>query len=123
MAGDWIKIRCGLAKEREILALRKLLKLPRAHVVGLCVQFWSWADALTSDGLIRGVDFDDIDEIMALPGFAAALEAVQWLNKTHNGVEVPEFTKHNGHSAKLRLEAAERKQQQRDRNKSVTDVT
>lgn len=110
MAETWIKVRTQLSQLGEIRRLAKILNVPRAHVLGLVVIFWGWADGECEDGIIPAIDGDEIDSIVEHPGFAKALEKVGWLNFDDVGVVIPRFERHMGHSTKRRACAARRQE-------------
>lgn len=90
-----------------------ILKLHRRHVAGTYMEFAEWVDEETTDGTITGVSPDYIDELVTTPGFAKALEAVGWIHLTPAGIQVSNFDRHNGASAKARAGEMIRKRQQR----------
>ena len=79
------------------------------------MEFWSWADDQTVNGSIRGVGADDVDAIVGQVGFARTGVDVGWLIFDDRGLLIPNFTRHNGMSAKRRLLDAERQQARRDK--------
>jgi len=114
MAVQWIKARSNLRDQREVFVVARALVLPRDHVVGLCIRFWSWADGQTTDGAIDSICPADIDAVVEHEGFAAALQEAGWLLVDGRGVIIPNFHRHNGESAKKRAMAADRKRRQRE---------
>ena len=145
MAGDWLKWTKGLARKPEVFALSAALGLSRREVAATLMEVWEWADdcvtrmsraerdevATSDDGFVRlhgasGV----IDDLVAVPGFAAAMASVGWLKVRTDAIEFPKFGRHNGKHARDRVLAAERKRSQRQetvpevsrshRDKSVT---
>jgi uncharacterized small protein (DUF1192 family) len=86
-------------------------------VVGRLHKLWSWADKHSANGLLR-VSSDYIDRLVACPGFADALVEVGWLRVRRDHLELPEWSRHNGASAKARAGEAARKRSQRNGNPS-----
>lgn len=86
------------------------LQLPNPHVVGLLVQFWSWADAETETGHIDGMTVEELDKLVATPGFANALASVGWLSADDAGLVIPNFERHMGKSSKRRALDVRRKE-------------
>lgn len=78
-------------------------------VVGKLVRIWSWTDGVTEDGIIAHVTLKNFDDTAHCDGFGSALVAVGWLKVTANGVEMPNFLRHNGQSAKRRATEMYRK--------------
>jgi len=56
----------------------------------LCLlQFWEWADSVTTDGNLTEVTPFYVDELVAWPGFSVALDDVDWLRSKDRGVSIP----------------------------------
>lgn len=110
---SWIKIRTNLATDPAISSIALRLKMSPRHVLGSLVAIWSWADALTADGFVAHASSGLIDELAGKKGFAAAMQAVDWITLSDNGITFPRWDRHNGSSAKARSGEAERKQLQR----------
>lgn len=104
----WIKVRSDLHEQREVLIIARELAIPPLHAAGAMMRLWAWADNQTSDGSIPGVAAAEIDTLVNLPGFAAAVQKAGWLALDTNGVIIPNYTRHNGKSAKRRMLDAER---------------
>ena len=115
---SWIKIRTNLATDPAISSIALRLKMPPRHVLGSLVAIWSWADALTADGFVAHAAPSLIDELAGKKGFAAAMQAVDWITLSDNGITFPRWDRHNGSSAKARSGEAERKQLQRSAQNS-----
>jgi hypothetical protein len=84
--------------------LARILSMSHREALGAVVQFWSWADSNTVDGLVDGVALQDVDAVLSCPGLCAALEMVGWLqvDKEKERIRIPKFARHNGESAKKR---------------------
>lgn len=104
MAGDWIKVESATADKPEVLRLARALKISRVTAFGAVVIFWSWLDRNASDGVVDGVVGDDVDALVGIPGFAAALQGVGWLalDAKIMRLTVPNYGRLNGQSAKNR---------------------
>jgi hypothetical protein len=116
----WIKLKTDLFEDQNVLSLADFLKIPDAFVVGLLVRFWSWADKNTVDG--KGIKVSDkrIDAIVGRKKFAAGLRHVGWLAGADGDLEIPNFERHNGASAKRRA-LGQRRNERYVRDASVTD--
>jgi hypothetical protein len=126
MAGDWIKMRIGLADDPAVIAISRATKLDADTVVGKLHCIWGWADQNTADGRLDGVPASWIDTKVGKRGFAAAMASTNppWLIIEDSGVTIPRFDRHNGKAAKSRADALERQRLTRKMcDKSVTDVT
>jgi hypothetical protein len=106
MAGEWIKIDSGIHRKPEVFAIARKLGRPIDEVVGLLVKFWVWADQSTVDGSVDHMTSTDVDTVVGVPEFAKALMSVKWMstNKSGVGVLIPNFARHNGESAKKRIQ-------------------
>lgn len=109
MAGDWIKMRGNLWDDPRVGAIVDSTDTSEAAVVGALYWLWAAADQHTEDGVMPGLSLRQIDRKTGVPGFAAALCSVGWLEQVEGGVRIVRFTEHNGQSAKLRAEDAKRK--------------
>lgn len=116
MAGDWIKMRAGLASAPKVVRILSALKadkcplsVQRLAVVGALHAVWSIADAHSTDGRLDGYTLETIDDAIGWPGFAKAMQSVEWLSVSAQGVVLPRFDDHNGASAKRRAQDADRK--------------
>jgi hypothetical protein len=113
MAGDWIKMRTDLAEDPAVIAIAAKLDVDEFAVVGRLHHLWGWFDSQSRDGHAPGVTRGWIDRKTQLPGFAAALETVGWLQVDDRGATVPKFDRHNGKTAKARALSTIRKQASR----------
>ena len=123
MAGDWIKMRTDLQSHPKVVRILSALcpqgvreQSEKFRVIGGLHAVWSIFDAHSEDGSLKGYTPDLLDHMIGWQGFSRALESVGWLS--FDGMEtltLPEFTAHNGQSAKRRGEDQKRK---RDGRKS-----
>jgi len=117
MAGDWIKIRTDLSDDPDVYRLSEILSLDCPTVVGHLVAFWGWMDRHTVDGKRLSLSDKVIDKRISLDGFAAALKEIGWLEGENGDLELPNFERHNGTSAKARaLEAEAKRIRRADKN-------
>lgn len=126
MAGDWIKMRIGLADDPAVISISLATKLDVDTVVGKLHRIWCWADQNTSDGRLNGVPASWIDNKIGKRGFANAMANTDppWLLIDDSGVTIPKYERHNGKAAKSRADATERQRVSRkSRDNPVTDVT
>jgi hypothetical protein len=99
----WIKLEKHLPEKEEVWRMAEHLKTDRLRVVGALVAWFVWLDDNTANGTIK-VPMAAIDEIVRQQGFAAALTEVGWLRQTAGSLEVPNWSRHNGTSAKSRAQ-------------------
>lgn len=123
MTGDWIKIRCALPDEPEVVAISNQLQIDQDAVVGKLVRVWSWFDQHTIDGDAASVTPALLDRISFQPGFGRALQDVGWLEVENDAIRMPGFSVHNGKSAKRRALTARRMAQHRGGKSDAPSVT
>lgn len=93
----YLRIRCHLRDEPEVLTMAAALGLDPDHVVGLLVRFWDWATGVSTngrlfvDGLCREVMARNIDRAVGLENFGGALLSVGWLKQDGDAFVIPEY--------------------------------
>lgn len=117
-AKPWIKMRTDLWDDPRISALCDALEADEARVIGGLYRLWSIADAHSTDGRLSGMTKPSVDRKCGIPGFAESLESVGWLSADDASVTIPDFTIHNGQSAKSRAQAAVRQQARRSKQQA-----
>ena len=123
----WIKLETTLLDKPEILQMCRVLEIDRYALIGRLVAFWSWCDANTEDGFVPFMRNADVDALVTLPGFADAMISTNWLKVVQNedqnifGIQVQNFTKHNGASAKKRANSQKRQQNYRERKRNAVE--
>lgn len=119
MAGDWIKVEHATPDKPEVLRMARELCIDRDAVFGKVMLVWMWFDKNSCNGVVDGAVDADVDAVVRHQGFANLLRSVGWLKTLPNGVglEVPNFYRHNGETAKKRAQSNRR--QSRWRNASV----
>lgn len=113
MAGDWIKIQHSLPQKPEVFAIARSVGQNRDTIVGLLVRFWSWCDQNSVNGSGLSLTSDDVDDMVGVRGFAAAMRASGWLTGDDGSLQVPNFERHNTNSAKARALETEAKRLRR----------
>jgi hypothetical protein len=124
MAGDWIKVELTTPDKPEVVLMAVALKIDQDAVVGKLFRLWAWADQNSIDGQGVTVTRAFIDRLAARKGFAKAMITVGWLAGADGNLTFPNFTRHNGTSAKARAEVNRRAQNHRERHaKGTVNVT
>jgi hypothetical protein len=87
----------------------------RHEVVGMLLEFWSWADSQTDDGDLPGISVAHLSSLLVTSDgtFWRAVEDAGWLVVETGGVRVPNFTVWMSCSAKKRLRQTRNKQKSR----------
>lgn len=146
MAGEWIKMRTSLVTSPKVNGIARILErsadvgrmfsinrdmtlsqivtrnVTRNVTVSLLLTVWAAANEHTSDGVFQNADLSDIDDIVGVPGFGAAMASVGWIiHDTENDcVILPNFNEYNT-SGNLRSATAktnaQRQKEFRDRKK------
>lgn len=122
MAGDWIKMRTNLDTDPAVVRISSALEADRFSVVGRLHKIWAWANEHLTDGQNVPVDAAFLDELVASPGFAAAMRDAGWLSGRDGCLCFPGFERHNGESAKRRAQDAARKNEVRASAKRPQNV-
>ena len=120
MAGDWIKMRDNLWDDPRVAKIVDLTDSSEAAVIGALYWLWSTADQHTEDGFMEGLTTRAIDRKTGVKSFADALISIGWLIDGADGVQIVDFEKHNGSSAKKRCQIAKRVAGHRCGNADVT---
>ena len=121
MAGDWIKMRVDLATSPKVVRMASALRADRLRVIGGLHAVWCLFDVHSVDGCLDGYTLEALDELIAFPGFSAAMVAVGWLEDGIDSLCTPRFDEHNGQSAKRRAMETERKREARNASASDAD--
>lgn len=150
MAGDWIKMRTSLLTNPKVNGIARELESHRdvtgvlstgfngvmseivtrnvmRHVTVSCLLvIWGAANEHTKDGVFRNADISDIDDMVGVPGFAAAMEDVGWLvaDAEAGTVTLPNFNEYNTSGDTRSAGAktnAQRQKEYRDRQKQSPD--
>jgi hypothetical protein len=109
VAGDWIKMEAATPDKGEVLAITAAMGWDDPDLtVGKLFRVWRWFDQQTVDGNAPGVTSALLDRIVGVPGFAEAMRNVGWLTIETRGLSLPNFSKHNGKTAKARALTANR---------------
>ncbi len=105
----WIKMGVHLRTHPKVVRMASALRADRLRVVGGLWAVWCIFDAHTDDGLLEGYTLQAIDDDLGWKGFAAAMQAIGWLEETESGLRAPDYEDHNGPSAKRRATETKRK--------------
>lgn len=123
MAGDFVMVQFATARKIEVHRIAAALGIPRAHAFGLCVEAWIWFDEQTEDGVAKGATPEMLDAIVGAPGFTQALSDVGWIRVRQGSLELPNFDRLMGKSAKKRVNDAIRQRKRRDETPEVQAET
>lgn len=121
MAGDWIKMRKSLLGDPRVVRIMSALRADRFRTIGGLFSAWCLLDEQTEDGMLQGYTAEVFDEVVGIQGLAKAMQNVGWLVISPQGVAAPNFTEHNGKSAKRRDQENVRKMSARHADKMQTE--
>lgn len=108
MAGDWLKVEKDTPDKPEVLAIAAKLSITPDEAFGKCFRIWRWFDSHTTEGNAASVTTSLLDALVNRSGFGDALVSVGWLASNESGLQVPNFGRHMGQSAKQRGLTAKR---------------
>ena len=125
MAGDWIRMRCGLRHDAKVVAMARFLSqqrefmnwwtgplqqpcdvtvtevvtfqnITRVTVAGL-LDIWASANlAVNGTDCVPFMSLSDVDDVTEIPCFGEAMESVGWITQCEgNGLLFSNFREHN----------------------------
>jgi hypothetical protein len=112
----WIKVDHLTPDKPEVIAMANELGIDQDAVVGKLVRFWIWCDQQLKNGEEIQVTFSFIDRLTACKSFATSMQHFGWLEVKYGRIFVPNFTRHNGETAKNRAETQKRVAKSRNAN-------
>jgi len=124
VAGDWLKFECNLPEKPETLAITAAMGWEDPDLtVGKLMRLFRWFDQHTINGNARSVTPALLDRIIGVAGFSQAVADSRWLVFDADGVTLQKFDRHNGASAKARVQTAKRVANHRERGSANADET
>lgn len=117
---SWIKIEHDLTTSPKFVTLASRLRHGRVTVLGACVTLWMLADKHAVQDRLHCLTLDGLDALVDMPGFGQAMVEVGWLRVHEGCLEVVDYQRHNGYTAKARALNAKRAQASRYRHATVT---
>lgn len=124
MAIDWIKMRADLQSHPKVVRILSATKSDKFRVIGGLHAVWCVFDAHCEDGVLQGYTPETLDHIIGWNGFSSAMVSVGWLIENVGvSLAIPEFSEHNGQSAKRRAEDQKRKRDSRNSPEPVRNLS
>lgn len=156
MSGEWIKMRTSLLTNPKVNGIARILEessevgrvlssgfngplreivtrnVTRHVTVSSLLVVWGAANEHTKDGIFENADLSDIDDMVSIPGFGAALVEVGWAmyDEENQRVIFPNFSEYNTSGSERSANGktgAQRQKEYRDRQKAglsdESDVT
>lgn len=118
-ADEWIKIRVSLPDDPRVRKIARETRLPIAHVVGLLVLMWVYADEHaeeTSNGHGKIIEMlpKDFDSMIGRRGMHKHMPD-DWVRFEGTSTIFVNYCQHNGSTAKTRAQATKRQQKHRSK--------
>lgn len=149
MANEWIKMRPALLTDPKVNRIAKILETDRSVsaelsaglsgamseyvtrnvmryvTVAALLAVWGAANEHTEDGVFKGAELTDLDDIAGIPGFGCAMSTVGWAeyDAESGSVILPNFNEYNTSGKQRSSAAAERQRRYRERKASQESVT
>lgn len=122
MAGDWIHFDKSLPHKPELLRIAAAAGVSRGDALLALILLWSWADSHSEDGRLPVTDVTLLSQVChGVPvTFWRHVVDAGWLVVGEGYVEIPNFDRWMGRSAKKRLNACRRQQRSRRNRPPVT---
>ena len=114
MAQQWIKFATNTGDKPEVWAMAQALGIDPDAVVGKLLRVWAWFDAHSETGNAPSVTRSLLDRVAGVSGFTNAMIAVCWMRDDGTRLELPNFDRHNGKTAKTRALTANRVEKSRE---------
>lgn len=98
----------------------------RCVTVSSLLVIWGAANEHTKDGIFHNADLSDIDDMVGIPDFGAAMESVGWAiyDEEIDAVILPNFSEYNTVGEDRKSNAADRQRRYRERKKALqSDIT
>ena len=122
MSGDWLKLENITPHKFEIMQMADILDKNRQEMVGIFIDYLVWLNEQCDKAFIPASIQGHLDEKVHCPGFCNALQEVGWMNITDTDLEMVNFDRHNGNTAKSRSQTNRRVASNRARNKIEKEV-
>ena len=108
MAGYWIKFDTSTPDKPEVWSIAERLGIDPDAVVGKLLRVWAWFDDHTEKGNAPSVTKALLDRRVGVSGFCDAMVLAGWMAEKDGMLEIPNFDRHNGATAKSRGLTAKR---------------
>lgn len=117
-------MRADLQSHPKVVRILSATKSDKFRVIGGLHAVWCVFDAHCEDGVLQGYTPETLDHIIGWSGFSSAMVSVGWLIENVGvSLAIPEFSEHNGQSAKRRAEDQKRKRDSRNSTESVRNLS
>jgi len=108
MAGDWIKFEVSTLDKPEVCQIADMAEIDPDAAVGKLLRVWAWFDQQTEKGNAPSVSKKLLDRLVGVSGFCDFMMSVGWMESQDGMINLPNFDRHNGKTAKNRALTAKR---------------
>lgn len=108
MAGDWIKFEKATLDKPEVFEMAGILGIDPDAVVGKLLRVWDWFDDQSLDGCAPVALAAQLNRNTGCAQFTEAMQQVGWLVIEDARLQIPNFIRHNGQTAKDRALSGKR---------------
>lgn len=105
---NWIKFETTTSDKPEVWAIASDLGIDPDAVVGKLLRVWAWFDEQTESGNAPSVTAALLDRRVGVSGFVTAVVRAGWLSDDGEKLQIVNFERHNGETAKTRALTAKR---------------
>lgn len=125
MAGDWIKVEAATPDKPEVWVIADALGIDPDAVFGKLMRVWIWFDQQSEDGNAPSVSKLLLNRLVGVSDFCDHMIKAGWMTDDGQTIQLPNFDRHNGKTAKNRALTAKRvaKHKGKGNDDSVTKVT
>lgn len=126
MKRSWIPCEIATFEKPQVIQISVATGLSREEVLGRLMRFWGWASEVSDDGILHGIG---PEHLIAQFGydmdFWVAVKRAGWLEKTDDGILLPNATDWISRGGRARMMAARRMNEMRQRKEKecCADVT
>jgi hypothetical protein len=119
---NWIKFETATSHKPEVWQMAQDLGIDPDAVVGKLLRVWAWFDEQTENGNAPSVTKALLDRYVGVTNFCESMKNAGWLIEQDSTIQLPNFDRHNGATAKKRVLSAKRVANYRNCNADVTPL-
>jgi hypothetical protein len=108
MAGDWLKFEKSTSDKPEVWLIAEALSIDPDAAIGKLLRVWAWFDEQSEYGNAPSVSKLLLDRRVGVSGFCDAMINCGWMEISGDSIFLPNFSRHNGKTAKNRALTAKR---------------
>jgi hypothetical protein len=93
---QWVRVNAELPRHRKTERLMRAGSLTRLQAVGALVVLWTAIRTTDPDGNLEGWTVADLEAVVGHEGIGRAMVETGWVEETSLGLQVHDWTEHNG---------------------------